>query len=154
MLSVAITIKGDKETIAALGKLSSSFLNFQMAMRSIGKELTNYYGNNVFNSQGGAIGQRWPALAQATKNYKAKKYFTGTPLVNTGAMKQGFESTFPDVNSVTIGNKMYYFKYHQSSAPRTRLPRRVMMSTGGNVKTIIGTIIDADIKAKIEKAGL
>lgn len=154
MLSVAITIKGDKETIAALGKLGSSFLNFQMAMRSIGKELTNYYGNNVFNSQGGAIGQRWPALAQATKKQKVKKFYTATPLVNTGDMKKGFTSTFPDVNSVTIGNKMDYFKYHQSSAPRTRLPRRVMMSTGGSVKTIIGDIIQADIEGKIEKAGL
>jgi len=154
MLSVAITIKGDKETIAKLGKLGSSFLNFQMAMRSIGDELTRYYGNNVFNSQGGAIGQKWPALAQSTKDAKAKRFFTATPLVNTGAMKQGFTSTFPDVNSVTIGNKMDYFKYHQSSAPRSHLPRRVMMSTGGNVKTIIGTIIDADIQGKIAKAGL
>lgn len=69
-------------------------------------------------------------------------------------MKKGFDATFPDVNSVTIGNKMDYFKYHQSSAPRSKLPRRVMMSTGGNVKTIIGDIIQADIEGKIEKAGL
>jgi len=154
MLSVSIEIKGDKETIAALGKLGSSLLNFQMAMRSIGKELVSYYGNNVMNSQGGAIGQRWPALKQSTKEAKAKRYYTSTPLVNTGTMKQSFDSMAPDLNSVTIGNKAPYFVYHQSSAPRSKLPRRVMMSTGGNVKGIIGQIIDADIKAKIQKAGL
>lgn len=153
MLQVAITIKGDKETIARLGKLGTSLLNFQMAMRSIGKELTFYYGNQVFSSQGGALGQRWPALASSTREQKAKNWRGRSPLVRTGTMKSSFASAFPDVNSVLIGNEMPYFVYHQSSAPRRKLPRRVMMSTGGSVKTIIGRIIDDDINKKLQKAG-
>lgn len=153
-LNVQIKITGDKETIAKLGKMGQSLLNFQSAMRSIGKELPDYFGNQVFGSQGGAIGERWPALKQATKESKAKKYFTATPLVNTGRMKRGFRADYPDVNSVSIGNVMPYFVYHQSKAPRSKLPRRTMMSTGGNVKAIIGNIIDADVRKKIAGAGL
>jgi len=153
-LNVQIKITGDKETIAKLGKMGQSLLNFQTAMRSIGKELPSYFSNQVFGSQGGAIGERWPALKQATKDSKAKKYFTATPLVNTGAMKRGFRAEYPDFNSVMIGNVAPYFDYHQSKAPRSKLPRRTMMSTGGQVKSIIGSIIDADVKQKITKAGL
>lgn len=154
MLSVSITISGDKETIEKLGKLGQSFLNFQLAMRSIGKELTGYFANQVFASQGGALSQRWPQLANSTKVDKAKHYPGAGILVRTGEMKNSFDFYQPDVNSVIIGNNAPYFVYHQSSAPRHKLPRRVMMSTGGNVKSIVANIIDADVKDKLLKAGL
>lgn len=153
-LNVQIKISGDKETIEKLGKMGQSLLNFQSAMRSIGKELPSYFSNQVFSSQGGAIGERWPALKQDTKLQKSKRYPGAQPLVRTGQMKGGFRADFPDVNSVSIGNVAPYFVYHQSKAPRRKLPRRTMMSTGGQVKAIIGQIIDADVRDKITKVGL
>ena len=154
MLAVQIKISGDKETIAKLGKLGQSFLNFQMAMRSIGRELPAYFGGQVFASQGGAIGERWDPLKQSTKNRKAKLYPGAQPLVATGTMQGSFEAEFPDPNSVVIGNSAPYFKYHQSKAARSKLPRRTMMSTSGDVKNIIAQIIDADVAGKIMRAGL
>ena len=69
-------------------------------------------------------------------------------------MQHSFEATYPDLNSVAIGNTAPYFKYHQSKLARRKLPRRPMMSTGGDVKSIIGLIIEADIKDKIAKVKL
>lgn len=154
MLAVQIKISGDKETIAKLGKLGQSFMSFQMAMRDIGKELPAYFGGQVFASQGGAIGERWAPLKQATKNQKSKLYPGAQPLVATGTMQNSFEAEYPDLNSVSIGNSAPYFVYHQSKAARRKLPRRTMMSTGGDVKAIIGQIIEADVHAKIAKAGI
>lgn len=155
MLTVSITIKGDKETIEKLGKLGSKLLNFQLAMRAIGQELPAYFQGQVFASQGGAIDQRWAPLSTSTRNWKAKHYPGAQTLVRTGAMQHSFAAEYPDINSVVIGNSAPYFKYHQSNAARkSKLPRRVMISSGGQVKTIIGKIIDADIKMKIAEAGL
>lgn len=154
MLSVTIKISGDKETIAKLGKLGQSFMSFQMAMREIGKELPAYFAGQVYVSQGGALGEKWEPLKQATKNRKAKMYPGAQPLVATGTMQKSFDAEYPDANSVMIGNTAPYFVYHQSKAPRSKLPRRVMISSGGSVRTIIAQIIDTDIRNKIAKAGL
>lgn len=152
-LSVQIVIQGDKETIQRLGKLGTSLLSFQMAMREIGSELTSYFSNQVFASQGGALGERWDPLKPKTKLDKAKKYPGAQPLVRTGEMKNSFEDEYPNLNSVVIGNTAPWFPYHQSKAPRSKLPRRPMMSTGGNVKSIVAKIIDADVRNKLTKAG-
>lgn len=153
-LSVHITITGDKEAIGRLGKLGTSLLNFQGAMRSIGKELPSYFSNQVMNSQGGAIGERWPALSPATRLQKSKLYPGAGPLVRTGQMKNSFGADYPDSNTAVIGNSAPYFVYHQSKLARRKLPRRAMMSTSGAVKDIIKDIIDADIRNKIAGAGL
>lgn len=55
-----------------------------------------------------------------------------------------------DANSVVIGNSQPYFKYHQSTAPRTRLPRRQMLGINDDVRGIAQQLIQADIAAKIE----
>lgn len=153
-MTISITITGKSETIQKLGKLGTMLLNFQGAMRSIGSELTSYFGNQAFVSQGGAIDERWPALAQSTKVQKSKKYPGAGPLVRTGEMKGSFDFELPDVNSVLIGNTAAHFPYHQSKAPRRHLPRRAMIGTGGQVRTIVGKIIDADVRSKLQKAGL
>lgn len=154
MVSVSIQITGTDVQIAKLGKLGASFLNFDMAMKSIGDELTSYFANQVYVSQGGAIDERWPALARSTKVQKAKKYPGAGPLIRTGEMKNSYDFETPDVNSVVIGNTAAHFPYHQSKAPRRHLPRRATIGTGGQVKTIVGKIIDADIRTKLQKAGL
>ena len=51
----------------------------------------------------------------------------GHPLLeDTGSMRGGFESTATK-SAVHVGNTQSYFKYHQSKAPRSKIPRRVML---------------------------
>lgn len=67
----------------------------------------------------------------------------------------GMQHSFTAVStttSVTIGNSKDYFKYHQSSAPRHKIPYRPMMAINDDVKTIVQNIIQADIRQKIASA--
>ena len=121
--------------------------------RIIGKEVTSYFSNQGFDSQGGVLGEKWPALSPAYKKYKAKKYGSVIPLVRTKAMKRGFVYD-SDAESVTITNSAPYFAYHQSNEPRTKLPRRVMMKATPAVKTLVSGIIQDGLTNKIRSAGL
>jgi hypothetical protein len=111
------------------------------------------YSNDVYASQGAVLGVRWPALSSATTKYKAKNYsqYATTPLIRTGLMKQSYKYKASPVG-VVISNDAPYFKYHQSTEPRSKIPYRPTMAINEPVKLIIKTIIEADIKAKMELA--
>lgn len=154
MPSIQITITGDKQNIAKLSKLGQSLVMFEGAMNSIGKELSAYFAGQVFASQGGILGDQWPALSDEYALYKAKKYPGRGPLIRTGEMQSSFFYE-ADSQGVLIGNAADHFKYHQSDETRTsNLPRRTMMALTDDVKDIITMIIDADVERKIRMAGL
>lgn len=153
MLSVEIKITGTEQVIAKLRRLDTGLTDFRGAMGDIGNEVSKYYAGQVFASQGGAIGVRWPTLAVSTMLYKRKRYpqYATVPLMRTGAMQGSFTS-IPTSNSVTIGNTAPYFQYHQSSAPRSKIPYRPMMAINNDVKTIVKKILEADVARKIQAA--
>jgi phage gpG-like protein len=153
MAIVTIKITGDQEAIGKLQKLGKSLIMFRSAMNEIGGELSDYFSQQVFASQGGAIGERWPRLSPAYQARKAKFYPGRGPLQRTGEMQKGFYHT-SDEQSVTIKNRKKYFDYHQSTEPRSKIPRRPMMATTGEVKDIVARVLQADVTAKIRKAGL
>ena len=167
-----MTITGDKKVIDGLSKMGKSLYLWNREMRLIGTEVTHYFANDVMNSQGGAIGERWPKLSEARRNVKAtghasldrskwrkqvtkaKAYPGAGPLIATGAMKKSFTSD-ADETSVTITNSAEYFAYHQSSqARKSALPRRVMMKSSQSVRDIVGNILEEGVKKKIKEAGL
>lgn len=89
-----------------------------------------------FASEGaaGASG-KWAPLAESTVAYKASHGLDPAILVATGALRaslanQGDQSHVYRVTKDTmfIGSKVDYGKYHQSRLPRTRLPRRPVLS--------------------------
>jgi hypothetical protein len=53
-------------------------------------------------------------------------------------------------NSVVISNTKPYFKYHQSTEPRRRLPRRQMLGINDDVIDIVQQLVRAEVSAKIE----
>ena len=142
-MQILIKITGDKQTIKNLRSVKSELNDFSRPMRQIGSELKSFFSNDVFASQGGAIGHRWPALQSSTIKQKSARYraHSVTPLIRTGAMKNAFYSK-SDRSSVLIGNNASYFVYHQSSAPRTRIPYRPMIAISEQVKTIVNRVID------------
>lgn len=151
MLTVEVRITGAKEMIAKLKQINTSLLNFREPLAQIGKELESYYSNNVFSDQGASLGVRWPTLAAKTIMYKKKHYpqYATTPLIATGTMKDSFVSK-ATINTVTVTNTAPQFKYHQSSAARKKIPYRPMMGINDDVKTIVKTILQADITQKLQ----
>lgn len=159
MISVNVTISNYEDITDKLTKLGQSLYMFDSAMASIGKALVDYYSVVGFNSQGGVFDDGsggsgvWAPLASAYAAWKAKKI--GTPILvgtNVPHMRDQFDYT-ADSDSVYISNTADYFKYHQSSESRSsNLPRRQMIGTNDDIRSIINDIIDADIKQKIASA--
>lgn len=120
-------------------------------MNKIGDEAARYFANQGFSSQGGVFGARWSPLAKRTIVQKSKRFPGKSPLVRTGKMRDSFTYSASS-RQVVIGNKMDYFKYHQSTLPRTKLPRRQMMGVNGPVRKMVQDIISDEIKLKIRNA--
>lgn len=153
MLNVQINIQGTPELINKFKRLNSGLTDFSPAMTEIGKLVEDYYSGQVFSSQGAVLGLKWPTLKATTIKNKLKHYpqYATTPLIRTGAMKNSFKSK-PTRKDVTISNTAEYFKYHQSTAARSKLPRRAMMSINKDVKSIVKQVIEADIAKKLRTA--
>lgn len=154
MLVVSIQIKGDKEVQRKMKRLGASLYMFGEAMAKIGKEAGAYYSNQGLNSQGGVYGNVWPRLAPSTLRSKARTHrnHLNDPLVASGMMRDGFVSSSNNT-SVIISNKMPYYKYHQSTAPRkSHLPRRQMAGINDPIKRMVGDLLRADIEKKIRNA--
>lgn len=150
---VSIEIRGSAEVRRKLKRLGPSLTNFRSAMGDIGQDVTEYYQNTAFASQGGVFGKVWARLRPSTINYKSKNYpqYVNAPLLATGAMRDGFTYT-PGQTSVLITNTAPYYKYHQSTAQRSKLPRRQMAGINQPVKEIVRERLREDIKKKIRSA--
>lgn len=148
-MQVSVTISGDKEFIKKLDALGPKLQNFEGAFMLLGRELSNFYGSKVFASRGGALGDRWAPLSPVYAVQKAKKFPGRGILSATGMMERSF-TTKVTPSLLVIGNDAPYFKYHQSTEERHKLPRRPMMGVNSEVKAIVQTIIQADIKEKIK----
>lgn len=150
MLQVEIKVQGTSEAIANLAKLNVELLDYKEALTAIGKSVTHYFANDVFATQGGALGVVWPTLAASTVKEKIKHYpaYANSPLVRSGAMQQSFTYEASS-HEVVITNDAPYFKYHQSTEARSKIPRRAMMGINEPVKTMIKTILEADVALKV-----
>lgn len=153
MLAITIKVTGTQEVIDKLKRLESGLKDFTAPLEAIGEELKAFFSGQVFASQGGVLGVRWPTLAVATMVYKRKHYpsYATTPLIRTGAMQHSFEKQ-SSRNMLRVYNTAPYFVYHQSSAARHKIPYRPMIGVSPDVENIIKKIMEADIKAKIEAA--
>lgn len=125
-MALSVRIDGTVQLSQVLKGLSYDLSHMKSAMSDIGNEAKRYFSGQVFASRGGAINQRWAPLNAAYAVWKARHYAGRPPMIRTGALQQSFTSDATNT-SVTIGNDSPYFKYHQSTAARKRLPRRAMI---------------------------
>lgn len=148
MPSVTVTITGTQEEIDKLRSLGDKLNDFGDATKEIGDRLTNYYASEAFGSQGGVFGEIWPDLNPIYAKRKAKLYPGAPILYITGTMERSFTYE-SDSNSVVIGNSAPYFKYHQSTEPRTKMPYRPMMLINDDVRSIAHDAIQKDVDQKL-----
>lgn len=150
-MQVQIQIIGADQVRSKLNRLGTSLYNFDGAMREIGSSLVQYYSNEGFASQGGVYDHVWPRLSNKYATWKAKHWPGRGILEASGQMKHDFIYS-SNSTSVAVNNSADYFKYHQSTAPRTKMPWRPMMGVNPAVKQKIAEIIERDIRMKIDKA--
>lgn len=150
-LSIQVKITGSDRVRRKMTKLGSSLYNFKDAMNQIGRDGSRYFQGTAWQSQGGVYGNKWDALSANYASRKAKRYPGRGPLEKTGTMRRSFDHEATR-SSVVIGNTTPYFEYHQSSAPRSKIPRRQMIGVSSGFKSIVRDIIQEDIKKKIRNA--
>jgi phage gpG-like protein len=120
------SVEGEKQLSRKLIGLGGLLRDYTYPLTDSAEYLKGIYSKDVFETKGAVIGERWKRLSPYTVAQKARKGFPSDPLVATGAMQGSFR-TLVSSNQAVIFNTAEYFKYHQSRAPRTTIPRRVMM---------------------------
>lgn len=142
-----------------LATFGQSLDNMSPAWDYIGRQLLLDFAHQ-FAQEGGVFGGKWPQLADSTVAQRARKYgpwFAAHPiLVGTGALEMSVEQRGAagnvyqvGANSLTIGTTNPYAIFHNSSAPRTRLPRRQIVGLSnqrlgyaGRQGSIVGILQD------------
>lgn len=128
------TIEGEKQLSRKLLILADHIKDWTPAFRETAYSLKSIFSEDVFKSQGGAIGEHWAPLSKAYAYRKAQTHPGKGILERTGEMKNGFLTLWrPDM--AQVWNDVEYFKYHQSNQPRSKIPRRVMMKLGDAQRT-------------------
>lgn len=150
-MQISIIVTGSKETRRKLEKLGDGILNMPGAMKDIGERLTRYYSTVGFLSQGGVYQKRWAPLSLNYARRKARMYPGRPPLVKTGKMISGFRYDHGP-QQVRIYNRMPHFKYHQSTEPRSKIPRRATMGINSEVKRDIGEAVKKHIDRQLRLA--
>lgn len=139
-MDFSITIEGEKQLSRRLLIVTDGIKDFTEPLRSSGNELQKTFQINM--QQEGELFGGW---APRVPRYKDGQRIDTWPLLNrTGKMYDSFYSLVkPD--SLILGNRSPYFKYHQSNKPRKKLPRRVMMKIDNQRKSFIMRALQAYI---------
>lgn len=173
MLSVTVKVSGTPQEIARLQRLGDKLNDFSSAFTKLGTEMKTYYSSSVFASGGGLTGKKWQALSPSYKKWKGRHYPNKGVLIASGKMQHSFRAS-SDRSSLTIDNTDPKFKYHQlgtgfagaqlsqimvgrsiigvgggGPGRGNNLPARPMLVINGDIKEMVGTVIDEDIKKKI-----
>lgn len=148
-LGVEVNVAGDAGFIRKLRGLVG-LMDFSEALRETGENLKEYFGGQVFESHGGVYGTPWKALSPATVAFKSRHFrqFAAVPLQATGEMRRSF-AYHASATHLEIINEAPYFKYHQSTEPRKKLPRRPMFAINRDVKAIIRHSFEKAMAKKI-----
>lgn len=122
-MKVSIVITGGEQAMAKLRHLGRDINVMPATMDKIGDYLAAYYANEGIRSAGQVFGTTWPKLSTAYANRKRKLYADAPMMVASGALQAGFRYT-AGMTSVKIYNTQDYWKFHQSTEPRTKIPFR------------------------------
>lgn len=152
-LDLDVRLEGEEQVKAMLTGLGLDLRDMKGAMTDVGENAKRFFSGQVFASRGGALGKSWPPLSPRYAVEKAKRYPGRPPLVRTGLMQRSFTSS-PSPMSVTIGNDAPHFPYHQSSAARKRLPRRMMIGIYNGLERDVVGIIERAILVKLQRRGV
>jgi len=142
------SVEGEKQISRVLIGMASNLKDYTRPFRQSADHLTRIFSEDVFDTQGAAIGERWQRLSPYTVAQKARRGFPATPLIGTGKMRGSFRSIV-STDQAVVYNTAPYFKYHQSKQARARLPRRVMMRLSENLRAEIVRFFQEYIRASM-----
>ncbi len=123
-LEIKFEIEGETQLSRRFGAISDKVNDFKPTFEKTGIFLKDFFGGEVFTTEGRAIGEPW---------VKRKKAYPWPPLQRSGRMRKSFVHQ-AEAKKVSVWNTTDYFKYHQSRMPHRIIPRRVMMKITEQLK--------------------
>jgi len=147
-MQLNIKVEGSEAFIAKLRVITGGFKNWADEFSTMGEYLVKYYSQYPFFTEGEVFGERWPELAESTVKEKAKDYQNRPMLIRTKLMSSSFAFSSSS-STLLIYNSADYFAYHQSSEPRTKLPRRAMMAVNKEIVNEIRNIMVTGIRRRM-----
>ena len=111
-MQITISVTGISKTKEQLNAVRNVMQDLSREFESLGADLTQFYSDKPFVTQGGIFGQPWARLNAKYEVQKAKKYPGRNTLVRTRTMQQSFRY---DAGSqlLRIYNTAPYFMKHQ-----------------------------------------
>lgn len=145
-----------KRVVKTLSNLTKEIRDFRRPLETLGIDLLQFYGGEVFTTQGGAINQSWKRLADSTLLARARRsgYYKQAPasnaqtLVWTGRLQRGFKKEV-STTKLRIFNPVPYFKYHQQGG---KAPKRAMLAITPKVVDKAVSTIEEFIEKSINKS--
>jgi len=151
VMQMTVTVAGSAQLFKKLAKAQIDIKDMSRELRLAGKFLKDFYGNEVFDSQGSVINKKWPPLNVAYRKRKQTKAPGKGPLEFSGKMRDSFVVK-SGINKAVVSNKATYFKYHQSDRARKgNLPRRVMMILDRKRKKDVSDIIFKGVTSRLRR---
>lgn len=136
MLKLEVQIEGSREMISKFEKVIPSLTDWKDTFKSLGDRLIKFYKEDVFETEGGALGVEWKALKTAYDFSKRKSYPGRGILEKTGDMRKSYKKSYSN-NYLKISNTSPYAKYHSSTKPRSKMPYRPIIGINEKVKKMV-----------------
>lgn len=146
MASVEIRVRGTKEAIAKLNRVTS--MHFDREFATVTRYLVQFFKTAPFATEGGVYGSRWAPLAPSTVASKARRYPGRGILVASGKMRAGFVGT-SGPRSTLIRNTVPHFKYPQRGT--SKMPARVSMKLDAPRAKRVVSIIGEGLRQRIAR---
>lgn len=122
-LTLRFSLDGVETLSRALVDVAQKLEDFTEPLTESSKLLLDDIHSN-FTSEGGLVGG-WAPLKPSTIQTRLREGFGAGPILNrTGRYSRSFKADISKNRMVIDAWGIKYHKYHQSAAPRSKLPRR------------------------------
>lgn len=164
MITQSYIVKNDRQFGAALDKAAEQVGDLRVAFGLIQKD---WHKSNKAQFQLKGSGQ-YPALSESYAQQKRRKYPGSSILVRTGKLRDSMTSKNSDAivkvgkQSMILGTRVAYGIFHQSDAPRKKIPLRKFLFIGPEApstapRAITGrverwlAILEAEVQRQLRK---
>lgn len=135
---IDIKVNTDKLNRAMQRKINT-LSDYEEPLRESGEWLLKDVDTN-FRKQGALFGRGWKPLADSTRRQRARQgYPPARPILErTGRLRRGNKIKKVTKDTLTIGNDVDYFKYHQTGT--RKMPQRKVLDIRSVAEIAIGRI--------------
>lgn len=135
-MATTVVITGDKILQLKINQVRAKLIAPKLMLTRIGKDLVKYFKENMDSEGKKLTKERWKALKPEVAAAKARLGFGSKKILErTGKLKSGIKTISVTRNSVTVGNKVPYYKYHQLGGKK--IPQRKQLGVNDDVSKIV-----------------